>query len=68
VLSYVREAGEGSAYVALNFASRAATVRVPLARAGGAWRTALSTTGREAGETLAESSVLAPLEALVATS
>ena len=66
VLAYRREAEGRSAFVALNFASRPATVSVPPAASGRPWRVAFSTTGRGPAEILSESATLAPLEALVA--
>jgi alpha-glucosidase len=77
VLAYRRATATGSALVLLNFAARSATVQLPdaaptdaaaFAASGrrGAWRTALSTHGRTAGETLAGPAILAPLEALIA--
>jgi alpha-glucosidase len=65
VLAYVRRAGGGAAFVALNFADRPAAVRVP---AGAAWEVALSTHDREAGSALTSTVTLEPNEALVATS
>ena len=67
VLSYLRHAADGVAFVALNFASRPATISVPAAGVGRAWRVAFSTTRRPDGEAVPETAVLAPLEALVAT-
>jgi alpha-glucosidase len=67
VLSYVRHAADGAAFVALNFAARPASISVPAQGAGGTWRVALSTTGRVPAESLSDTTVLAPLEALVAT-
>jgi alpha-glucosidase len=66
VLAYRRAGNGGSAVVALNFATRDATVRLPAPRTGGGWRIALSTHARSAGEALAEPVILAPLEALIA--
>ena len=66
VLAYVRTSGDSTALVALNFASRPATVSVPPAVPGRPWRVAFSTTGRGPAEILSESATLAPLEALVA--
>jgi alpha-glucosidase len=67
VLSYLRVGADGLAFVALSFASRPATISVPAPGAGRAWRVAFSTTGRPDGEAVADTAVLAPLEALVAT-
>jgi alpha-glucosidase len=64
VLVY-RRSSEGSALVALNFASRPATIVVPTAPAGGSWQAAFSTTGRPAGA-IGETVGLAPLEGLIA--
>ena len=66
VLAYLRTSGDSAAFVALNFASRPATVALPLAPSGRTWRVAFSTTGRGPAEVLSESATLAPLEALVA--
>lgn len=66
VLAYVRRADGRSVFVALNFASRAATVRLPVAGTGRDWRVALSTNDGRAEETIGESLVLAPLEACIA--
>ena len=66
VLAYLRTSGDSAAFVALNFASRPATLSVPPARSGRPWRVAFSTTGRGPGEVVSESATLAPLEALVA--
>ena len=66
VLAYVRTSGDSAALVALNFASRPATVSVPPAASSRPWRVAFSTTGRGPAEILSESATLAPLEALVA--
>ena len=67
VLAYLRRAEAGAVFVALNFASRPASVAVPPADRGRAWRMAFSTASRTAGEMLSGSMPLAPLEALVAT-
>jgi alpha-glucosidase len=67
VLSYLRRAGDGSAFVALNFASRQAPVRLPGPGTDRAWSVVWSTTGRGTGEIIRGSVVLEPLEALVAT-
>jgi len=66
VLAYLRTTGDTAAFVALNFASRPATVSLPPAPSGRVWRVAFSTTGRSPAEVLSESAILAPLEALVA--
>ena len=66
VLAYRRSADGRSAVVALNFASREAAVRLPAARAGGAWQIAFSTHARTVAEPLVEPVILAPLEALIA--
>lgn len=69
VLAYVRRAREGdgaAAFVALNFAAAPARISLPRPPGGGAWRPALSTHPRPPGETLAGSTTLAPLEALIA--
>ncbi len=67
VLAYVRTAGDGAAFVALNFASRPAPVSLPAGPAGAGWRVRLSTTGRALAQDVSERATLAPLEALVAT-
>jgi len=66
VLAYVRRREGSSAFVALNFASRPATVELPALTTGGSWRVALSTHTRTIGEELASPVTLAPLEALIA--
>jgi alpha-glucosidase len=66
VLAYARRLGDDSALVLLNFVSRPATIDVPVAGAGRAWRISLSTHARGAGEVLAGRFTLNPLEALVA--
>jgi alpha-glucosidase len=68
VLAYVRHAGDEAAFVALNFASRPATVHVAAAGAGVAWRIALSTHPRAEDESIGEELRLAPLEAVIARS
>jgi alpha-glucosidase len=67
VLAYIRSAGEAAAFVALNFASRPATVSLPAAGEARAWRAVFSTAGRARGDALGKTVSLAPLEALVAT-
>ena len=64
VLAYLRE-GTTSALVGLNFGGTAATIQVPSAP-NGAWRTALSTGDRPAGEPIGASLTLGPLEAVIA--
>jgi len=66
VLAYLRTSGDATAFVALNFASRPATVSIPPGPAGRPWRVAFSTTGRGPAEIISETATLAPLEALVA--
>ena len=66
VLAYGRRADGRSAFVALNFASRPATVHLPDAGTEGRWRIALSTHGRSVDDVLGETLVLAPLEACIA--
>jgi alpha-glucosidase len=66
VVAYRRHAEGRSAFVALNFASRPATVQLPEARNDGGWRIALSTHGRSADHVLGETLMLAPLEACIA--
>ena len=67
VLAYLRIAGGRSVAVLLNFSStRSATVRLPQATPGQAWRVALSTHDRRAGDALEGAVGLAPLEALIA--
>jgi alpha-glucosidase len=66
VLAFRRTLDGRSAYVALNFASRAATIRPPDPGPARSWRVALSTHDREGGTALAEPLILAPLEALIA--
>lgn len=66
VLAYRRASDGRSAIVALNFASRPATVSLPAPGPAGAWRIALSTHPRTLGDMLAMPAVLAPLEALIA--
>ena len=67
VLAFVRNAGDGAALVLLNFASRPASIDVPLDRGSASWQVALSTGDRNPGEALGERVTLAPLEGLVAT-
>ena len=67
VLSYIRRANAGAAFVALNFASRSATVNLPAPGAGQSWRVTWSTAGSSRSESASDSIVLGPLEALVAT-
>jgi alpha-glucosidase len=66
-LAYVRRAGDSAAFVALNFGSRSIAVSVPVAPGEDVWRVAFSSTGRVPGEDLPGNAILAPLEALVAT-
>ena len=66
VLAYRRDADGRSAFIALNFASRPATVAIPEAATANGWRIALSTHRRRAGERLHRPLILAPLEALIA--
>jgi alpha-glucosidase len=66
VLAYVRRAEGSGAFVALNFASRSATTRVPPTAAGRSWRVALSTPPRPAEGGVDGGATLAPLEALIA--
>ncbi len=66
VLAYVRRSEGSSAVVALNFASRPATVHLPVPPTGRSWRVALSTHPRPTDEPLAGPLDLAPLEALIA--
>jgi alpha-glucosidase len=54
------------ALVLLNFASRPASVRVPVARSGRPWRARLSTHPRPVAEILTAPLTLEPLEALIA--
>ena len=65
VLAYRRTGTEGSAIVVCNFAPRAAPVILPGAAPGRAWRLALSSHSRAAGD-LGGPITLAALEALVA--
>jgi alpha-glucosidase len=67
VLVYQRSAAEGSALVALNFASRPASIVLPPPASGGSWSVAFSTTDRPA-EAIPGSATLAPLEGLIARS
>jgi alpha-glucosidase len=67
VLAYLREAGGRSVAVLLNFsARRSASARLPHATPAQAWRVALSTHDRRAGDALEGAVHLAPLEALIA--
>jgi len=72
VLAYVREApagktdAMGASLVALNFGDAPATIQVPAAPSGVAWRPSLSTHLRPEAEAIRGSVTLAPLEALVA--
>jgi alpha-glucosidase len=67
VLAYVREAvGEDRAFVALNFADRAAVVALPETPSGRSWRVGTSTHPRTGGDQLTEPVTLGPLEALIA--
>ncbi|HXG25464.1 MAG TPA: alpha-glucosidase [Candidatus Binatia bacterium] len=77
VLAYTRDAvgggdagagRESHAFVALNFGDPRATISVPAAPGGGAWRLALSTHRGADGHALPSRVELAPLEALVAVS
>jgi alpha-glucosidase len=66
VIAWVRRlAGQPAAFVALNFASRHAAVRIPPPPGGGQWRLAHTTGSRAADGTIAGSTALEPLEALV---
>jgi alpha-glucosidase len=68
VLAYVRRSDAGAAFVALSFADRPASIRVPPGPdATHAWTVALSTHGREPGTSLPADLTLAPNEALIAT-
>src|SRR5262245_44092133 len=72
VLGYLRTppgdgADEPRAFVALNFASRPAKVRVPPPHGEEPWRVALSTHPRREGSTLGAEITLHPVEALVAS-
>jgi alpha-glucosidase len=66
VLAYRRTLDGRSAFVALNFASRTATIQPPAPAAGRAWLVALSTHDHAAGLPLEDAVTLAPLEALIA--
>ena len=66
VLAYLRRDADRSVFVALNFASRPAAIRLPQPAPGSPWRISLSTHGRQPGDPLAEPVILAPLEALIA--
>jgi hypothetical protein len=66
VLAYLREAEGRSVAVLLNFAPRPANVVLPHATPAQAWRVALSTHDRRAGDALEGAVNLAPLEALIA--
>lgn len=67
VFGYMRDAGDGGrAFVALNFADRAADIAAPATRAGTTWRVAVSTHPRPAGDPLADRLTLRPLEAMIA--
>jgi alpha-glucosidase len=61
-----RRDGAPAAFIALNFAARQATIRLPDPAPGRAWRISLSTHGRRAGEALDSPVILAPHEALIA--
>jgi len=67
VLGYIRRTDADAAFVVLNFASRPATVSLPAPGAGRGWRVAWSTAGDGRSESVSDSIVLGPLEALVAT-
>jgi alpha-glucosidase len=67
VLTYIRRTDTDAAFVALNFASRPATVSLPAPVTGRGWRLAWSTAGARRGESVSDSIVLEPLEALVST-
>jgi alpha-glucosidase len=66
VLAYLREADGRSVAVLLNFGTRSAHVVLPHATPAQAWRVALSTHDRRAGDALEGAVNLAPLEALIA--
>lgn len=67
VLAWVRDAGDaGRAFVALNFAERAATIALPEGAMRDGWHVGLSTHRRTAGERLAGTAMLQPMEALIA--
>ena len=67
VLTYIRRAADGAAFIALNFGSRSATVATPSAGDGRRWQVVFSTAARSDDEALGETLGLGPLEALVAT-
>jgi alpha-glucosidase len=67
VLAFTRDAREGRAFVALNFASRPARLAVPRAGNGRTWTVAFSTDSGRGRDGLGEVALLGPLEALVAT-
>ncbi|HYK96411.1 MAG TPA: alpha-amylase family glycosyl hydrolase [Candidatus Dormibacteraeota bacterium] len=67
VLAYVRGAGVEATFVALSFADRPATIRLPTrAAAATGWTVALSTHGREGLGALPTELALEPNEALIA--
>ena len=66
VLAYRRLLDGRTAFVALNFAWRAAAIRLPAPATGQPWRVVLSTHGHAAGSTLEDAVTLAPLEVLIA--
>ncbi|MEA2673336.1 MAG: alpha-glucosidase [Chloroflexota bacterium] len=67
VLAYVRRTGDTAAFVALNFAERPATIRLPPARGTAPnWVVALSSHGRDPGTPLPGEVSLGPNEALIA--
>ena len=74
VLAWIRNADEaapdgepgGRAFVALNFGDRPASIALPRAVQGRAWRVGLSTHPRGGRATLADTATLGPLEALIA--
>jgi alpha-glucosidase len=65
VLAYRRDVEGGSAFVALNFSDRQASIVLPQAGAGIPWRLAFSTHPRDVSEPIGEAITLAPLEALI---
>ncbi len=66
VLAYRRVLDGRATFVALNFASTAATIRPPAPTSGRSWLVALSTHGHATGTSLEGSVTLAPLEVLIA--